>query len=203
MEEAKYKCDDIKEIDETIEDIVEGTYSESKRADGKRKYAIKLSPAVYVTDWRFMEFSERRNKIPHKSWEYRKKLRPIISKIWEVAGKELIERDAGVFLDRLGYFCNWMSPTKRVIYKPYFTISEDGKTSMEMVPNFLLFTGGYWYFPTFFSDVFHTNIFYNWAMDSTLAYPLRCELVKSLKRGKKYVFHYEMLKTNHSTFKKL
>lgn len=106
----------------------------------------------------------------------------IVRDIFRVAERDLLDNKGGVVLDKIGYFCHWMTPIKRTYYSRH---------TKELHTN--LFTGGYWYNSAMFTWVFGRNHFKGWSMESSFSYRFGRKFYKKLQEGMKYNIYVKLI----------
>jgi len=124
----------------------------------------------------------------YKAWIKRKtklhiiktvpEIQEAVNKIFEVAGKLLIERDGGVVLEGIGYFAFYMPMFRR--------FNEIIRTPDNIIRPFHE-TEYYNFYPFMFTDIFAQNKLKGWYMDRSFYRPIT-EDFRLNRRGKKLYY---------------
>lgn len=146
------------------------------------------------------KFAERTKLIQYGLFSYYSKKKSISKKnritdikefnkvartIWKVVARNLVEREAGVVLDRFGYLCHWMSPKKKVFKAPR-------KGKAKLMTNY--HTSSHFYNTTLFSNIFDKDYFKGWSLDKAFNKNIKLGRYKKLKSGFKYRINFKLVK---------
>lgn len=146
----------------------------------------RVAPRVRLLDRKFVAYYKKdktmlvKDKVNDTS-----ELLLIAKTIWEVTAKRLVENSTGVVLDRIGYFCNWVTPKKRVMRVPR-------KGRVERMIN--TFSGSYFYNTSIFTDVFSIDNLKGWSLDKTINRNIKKGKYHQLKKGRKYKVALDLVK---------
>ena len=116
----------------------------------------------------FYAFMEKKFKRKFRDRPFRREKRVIVNKLFEVISDELLNRDSGVVLDKLGYLAVW------VMHE----------------------TNGYFYNVGLFTEVFKNGYRKaGWSMDSAFALAMKRAVFRKVKAGKKYILQYRAVRS--------
>lgn len=108
-------------------------------------------------------------------------VKKVVSEIFKVTAKHIVDNIGGVFLNRIGFFGVWRS------FKPLVASAGYPRPRMNKM------TDGYQYFLHYSSDVNKNSKFSDWTMDRTFNRAIKSELSKRLNNGVKYrnyLYHF-------------
>lgn len=131
-----------------------------------------------IVDYSAFKFYRENNKLGNCSNipDY-KKHGKIISLFYSKVGEKIIESDAGVFIEKLGYFSGVVDTVKQ--YSAY---------PQKKTVNLNLKTSGYKFF-LIFIPISKDNTLKEWVADSSFTAKVKAAFSKSLKEGKKFRFN--------------
>ena len=179
-EEKQFK----KEINDELYDI----YKNSNVKEGRALQVRKLEHSANLCSAPFYEFLEVKYRT-RKNRPFRKEKRVIVNKIFEVIVDELINRDGGVVLDKLGYLAVWVTPKK--VRLTNFKTFKYTKFTTE--------TDGYFYNISLFTDVFKTGLnTLAWTMDRAISIPIKRAVFHNVAAGKKYKLYYRTVRSMYN-----
>lgn len=134
----------------------------------------------------FYAFMEKKFKRKFRDRPFRREKRVIVNKLFEVISDELLNRDSGVVLDKLGYLAVWVTPIKVRLID--YTTNERTKFMHE--------TNGYFYNVGLFTEVFKNGYRKaGWSMDSAFALAMKRAVFRKVKAGKKYILQYRAVRS--------
>jgi len=127
----------------------------------------------------YRENSKYANKKIVEDYKYHGR---IISSFYRKVGDNLVEASGGVFVKKLGYFC-----IVKDFNKPMYF---DFKTYQKRLNSF---TNGAMYTLLFIPSTSST-VLRPWVFDYNFTKPVKIKLRDALRSGKKYNFHYNLIK---------
>lgn len=127
--------------------------------------------------------------IPNKHKVSRRDYNIIARLIWKKTAESLVNTVGGVLLDKFGYLCHWMSPSKK-IFK--MKVGHDVKVMSNFHSNMM------WYNTTLFTNMFKINYLHGWSMDKTFNRNIQRARFHKLKEGIRYKCFYTLLRTMYS-----
>lgn len=116
----------------------------------------------------------------------RNKWEKFINTVFDVVLEGIVETEAGVVLDEIGYFFIWEAPAKR----PIKNFVQD-----EAVDYYNLHTGGRFFTPVYMPSRKVSNTFNLWTMDNSFSKFVKLGMSRNLTQGNKryknymYTFH--------------
>lgn len=143
--------------------------------------------------FRYYRLNSKHRKV--KNTPRAKHHRKVTSNFWKKVGEYMVEKEGGVFVDRMGYFCVGMVPEKLFSRKKY----EKGR---HLNPH----TKSRVYFPILITNK-HDHFLKVFTMDRNFSDKVKAGINKKLKSGFKYinlykyiydsfVFHYRKIKNS-------
>lgn len=145
----------------------------------------KTTPRVKLVNSDFLKFYEEKGGYKRD----RKLISKIAKEIWKVTASNLLERKGGVLLDRLGYLCHWMTPSRKS-----YKMMRKGK----LITGTNYQTDGYWYNTSLFTDVFPSTKFRGWTLDRAFARPIKRGRFYQQQKGMKYKCYYTLVRGMYS-----
>lgn len=180
--------DEEKQFKAEINDELYDIYKKSNVKGGRATKVRKLEYSANLCSAPFYEFLEVKYRT-RKNRPFRREKRVIVNKIFEVIVDELINRDGGVVLDKLGYLAVWVTP-KKVRLTNFDTFK---------YTKFMTETNGYFYNISLFTDIFKTGLnTLAWTMDRAIIKPIKRAVFQNVAAGKKYKLYYRTVKSMHS-----
>ena len=134
----------------------------------------KKGYAFYKKDYKA---SEKYKCKTYQEW------RDIHDAIWEEISDQVVESKGGVFIKKLGYFAIMMSPRRRKVY-----LTTSGKYTYND------HTTNHPYHMTLFTNLIANTKLKYWVMDRGYSSRIRKKVYRNLKKGKKYMLKYTLLK---------
>jgi hypothetical protein len=130
------------------------------------------------------------DKIPQKHRvSDREELRKILKTICENIGTELVERNGGVHIRRLGYFFVWKIPRKMT----YTTQVRNGK----LKESYNHHTRHYMFSPIFLPSIDRMRTLKNWSMDNAFTRRVKDGIKEKVRAGFDYkIYPYSITKFN-------
>lgn len=128
-----------------------------------------------IVDYDAFKFYRENSKIGNIP-DY-KKHGKVVSLFYSKVGDKIIESDAGVFIEKLGYFSGVVDTIKQ--YSTY---------PKKKTINLNLKTSGYKFF-LIFIPISKDNILKEWVADSSFSKKIKESFSKALKKGKKFRFN--------------
>jgi hypothetical protein len=130
------------------------------------------------------------DKIPdkHRAGD-REELRKIVKTICKHIAEEVVEREGGVHISRLGYFFVWKIPRKMT-----YNTKVRGGTLEE---KFNYHTNHYMFSPIFLPSIDSRNTLKYWGMDNSFSVNIRQGIKEKVSSGFKYkIYPYSLYKIN-------
>lgn len=152
--------------------------------------ARKLAKSFKLLDHRIYTEYLNYDKIPNKHRvEDRQELRRIVKTICKHIGNELVERQGGVHVRRLGYFFVWKIPRKMT-----FTTQVRGGKLKESYNHH---SDNHMYSPVFLPALDHRNTLKDWGMDNAFSVNVKQGIKNKVRRGFKYkIYPFSLAKLN-------
>lgn len=146
----------------------------------------KFAKRTRLIDYGLFAFYNKKKTISKKNKVTNISEFNIIAKtIWKVVARNLVEKEAGVVLDKFGYLCHWMNPKKKVFKAPR-------KGKVKLMTNY--HTGSHFYNSTLFTNIFKRDFFKGWSLDKSFNKQVKLGRHKKLKSGFKYKLRYSLVK---------
>lgn len=141
--------------------------------------ARRLAESYKLLDYRIYTEYLKYEKIPEKhKVKNRRELRKIVKTICKHIGNEIVDRQGGVHIKRLGYFFVWKIPRKMT-----YTTQVKGGSLKE---NFNHHSYHYMYSPIFLPSLDSKNTFKNWSMDNSFSVNVKQGIKHKVRAGFKY-----------------
>ena len=102
-----------------------------------------------------------------------------VKEFFDTISEQVLEKDGGVVIRRLGYFYNWLCPRK-------FSWRSGSKGE----DIYSVITDNRQYFPTYIPQEARCE----WTMDKTFSKVYKAELARKIKSGKRYKSYYASLR---------
>jgi len=143
--------------------------------------ARKLAKSFKLLDHTINTEYLKYDKIPEKHRvKGREELRKVVSTICKHIGNEIVDRDAGVHIRRLGYFFVWKIPRKMT-----YNTQIKGE---ELKENYNHHTNNHMFSPIFLPSLDCKNTLQYWSMDNSFCKSIKHGVRDKIKDG----FHYKM-----------
>lgn len=123
--------------------------------------------------------------VKSKKISKREEWKKIHSLAWQTVKEAILEKESGVVLEGLGYFCIYMNPLKKKVVLPNRELPV-----IKCEERFNYHSEHHTYHPVLFTNIHKTDKFYCWSMERTFMRGFRKELSKRLKAGKKYALRF-------------
>lgn len=144
----------------------------------RRTITRGILPSMSVIDYQAFKYYRENNKLrDDKNTPNYVEHGKILSKYYKKIGEKIIEAEAGVFIEGLGYFSGVVDTKKD--FTPYLFTQ---KINLNRA------TGGYKFF-LIFIPITKDNLLREWVADGSFVLPLRKAYSQALVNGKKFSFN--------------